>query len=113
MFESNRNSKCCKDGEGWSDGSQGGSSRHSQECEGPRALGRGFAVNRVPRPDGEALGAAHGRDGGGIAERQRQPVARNRATGTGKVDGEGVAKSLQLRKGGQGDGVKNRPVHLR
>ena len=38
-------------------------------------------------------------------------MARNRAPGTGKVNGEEVAESLQLHKGGQGDGVKDRPIH--
>ena len=111
MFESNRNSKSCKDGEGWSDGAQGSSFGHSQECKGPGAPGRGFAANRVPRPNGEALGAVHEGDGGGATGRQGQLVARNCALGTGKVDGEGVAESLRLCKGGRGNGVKDRPVH--
>ena len=107
MFESNRNSKSCKNSAGWSDGAQGGSSGHSQECEGPGAPGGGFATNQVPWPDGEALGAAYGRDGDEAAGRQRQSVAQNRAPGTEKVDSEGLAESLQLRKGGRGDGVKD------
>ena len=111
MFESNRNSKSGKDGEGWSDGTQGGSSGHSQEYEGSGALGGGFAANRVPQPDGEALGAAHGEYGGRATGRQGQPVARNCVPGTGKVNGEGVAESLQFCEGGQGDGVKGRSVH--
>ena len=48
--------------------------------------------------DGEALEAADGRNGGGATGRQRQPVARNRAPGTGKVDSERVAKSLWICK---------------
>ena len=100
MFESNRNSKSGKDGEGWSDGTQSGSFGHSQECKGPGAPRGGFTANRVPRPDGEALGAVHGGDGGGATGQQGQPVARNCAPGTGKVDSEGVAESLRLRKGG-------------
>ena len=75
MFESNRNSKSYKDGEGWSNGAQGSSSGHCQECEGPGAPGGGFAANRVPWPDGEALEATHGRDGDGAAARQRPSVA--------------------------------------
>ena len=100
MFESNGNSKSCKDGEGCSDGAQGGSSGHLQECEGLGAPGGGSVANRVPRPDGEALGAAHGGDDGGAAGRQRQLVARKRAPGTRKVDGEGVAK--------EGEGMASR-----
>ena len=46
------------------------SSRHSQECEGLGAPGGGFAANLVPQPDGEALGARHGGDGGEVARRQ-------------------------------------------
>ena len=39
----------------------------------------------MPRPDGEALGAAHGGDGGGAAGRQRQSVAQNCTPGTKKT----------------------------
>ena len=67
MFESNKNSKCCENDEGWSDGAQGGSSGHPQECKGPEAPGGEFAANWMPEPDGEALGPAHGGDGGGAA----------------------------------------------
>ena len=111
MFESNKELQCCEDGEGWSNGAQGGSSEHSQECEGPGIPGGGFAANRMPRPDGEALGAACRGSGGGTTGRQRQLMARNRARGTGKVDGKGVEEGLQLCKGGRGNGVKNRSVH--
>ena len=65
MFESNKNSKCYEDGEGWSDGAQGGSFDHSQECKRPGAPRGGFVANLMPRPDGEALRPAHGGDGGG------------------------------------------------
>ena len=107
MFESNKELQCCEDGEGWSNGAQGDSSRHSQECEGPGTPGGGFAANQMSRPDGEALGAAHGRYGGGATRRQRQPVALNRAPSTGKVDGKRVEEGLQLCKGGRGNGIKD------
>ena len=38
-------------------------------------------------------------------------VAQIRVPSTRKVDGEGVAEGLRIRKGGQGDGFKNRLVH--
>ena len=38
-------------------------------------------------------------------------MAWNCALGTGKVDGKGVVEGLRIRKGGRGDGIKNRPVH--
>ena len=65
----------------------------------------------VPRIDGEALGTTDGGDGVRVDERQGQPVARNRAPGIGKVNGEGVAEGLWICKGGRGDGVKNGSIH--
>ena len=59
-----------KDGEGWSDGAQGGGSGHPQECEGPRAPGGRFTEDRMPRIHGKALGATNGRLGGGVAGRE-------------------------------------------
>ena len=108
MFESDRNSKICKDGEGWSCGAQRSSSEGSK---GPGAFGVGLTTDRVPRLDGEALGAMHGGEGGGAAKRQGQLVAQNHALDTGKVGGEGVAEGLQIREGRQGDGFKNKLVY--
>ena len=52
-------------------------------------------MDRVPRIDGEALGATNGGDGVGAAQRQEQPVAQNRAPSLGKVGhSEGVVESL-------------------
>ena len=63
MFESNRNSKICRDGEGWSYGTQDGGFGRSKECEGPGAPRERFAVDRVPRVDGKAMGTKDGRNG--------------------------------------------------
>ena len=60
----------------------------------------------MPRADGKAIGTNNGRNGVRADQRQGQPVARNHAPGTGKMDGEGVAEGLRLREGGLGDGVK-------
>ena len=38
-------------------------------------------------------------------------MARNRAPGTEKVDGEGVAEGLRIHEGGREDGFKNRLIH--
>ena len=68
-------------------------------------------MDRVPQIDGEALGAKNGEDGVGVAKRQGQPVAQNRAPSPGKVDNKGVVESLWICKGGRGDGVKNGSFH--
>ena len=52
MFESDRNSKICKDGEG----AQGCSSGRSKECKEPGAFGGGPTMDWVPWLDREALG---------------------------------------------------------
>ena len=62
-------------------------------------------------PDGKALGAAHGGPGGGATGRQRQPVARNRVPGPGKMDSKGMEEGLQLCEGGRRNGVSDRTVH--
>ena len=46
-------------------------SGHLQECEGPGAPGGRSAADRMPRPDGEALGATNGGLGGGATEQER------------------------------------------
>ena len=77
---------------------------------GGKAPGGRFAANRMPRSDGEALGAAHGRPGGGATGREGQPVAQNLAPGTEKVDSKGVEESLRLCKGWRrhGEGMASR-----
>ena len=60
----------CKDGEGWSDGAQGGGSGHLQECKRLGSLGGGFKMDWVPRIHGKALGATDGRYGGRTAGRE-------------------------------------------
>ena len=42
---------------------------------------------------------------------QGQPVARSRAPGPGKMDSKGVEEGLRLYRGGQRNGVSDRPVH--
>ena len=44
--------------------------------------------------------ATNGGDGVKANERQGQPMAQNRGPSPGKVDSEGVAESLWVRKGG-------------
>ena len=68
-------------------------------------------ANGMPRLDGEALGAAHGRPGGGATGRERQLVASNRAPDIGKMDNKGVEEGLRLYEGGRRNGVSNRPIH--
>ena len=68
-------------------------------------------TDRVPQINGEALGATNGGDGIGAVEQQGQSVAQNRAPSPEKGDSKGVAKSLWVRKGGRGDGVKNGSFH--
>ena len=53
------------------------------------------------------MGAANGRNGGGAARRQGQPVARNRAPSLGKVDSKVVVEGLWVLKRGKRNGVKN------
>ena len=54
----------------------------------------------MPWADGKALRAANGRNGGGAAGREGQPVARNHALSPGKVDSEGVVEGLRICKRG-------------
>ena len=65
----------------------------------------------MPRPNGEALGAAYGRPAGGAAGRERQPVAQNCTLGTGKVDSKGVEEGLWVCGGRQRHGVPDRLVY--
>ena len=65
-------SSSCKHGEGWSNGAQSSGSGHPQECKRPGAPRGGSAANRMPRIDGEALGATNGRPGGGVVGREGQ-----------------------------------------
>ena len=64
----------------------------------------------MPRLDGKALGAAHGRFGGGATRRQRQPVARNRTPGPGKMDSERMEEGLRLCKRRRRHGIPDRLV---
>ena len=55
----------CKNGEGWSDGTQGSGSGRAQKCERPGASRGRSPENRMPRVHGKALGVA---DGGPVVE---------------------------------------------
>ena len=97
LFE-NTDSPYCKNGEGWSDGTQGSGSGHAQKRERPGSSRGGSPADRMPRVPRKALGVTNGEHGGGTPKRQRQPVGRNRVTGPGEVDSEGVEKGLRLRE---------------
>ena len=83
-----------KDDEGWSDGAQGSSSGHPQECKRPGVPGGGSAADRMLWIDGKALGPTNGRLGGGAAGREGQSLAGNCALGPGEVDSKGVAEGV-------------------
>ena len=68
-------------------------------------------LDRVSQPDGEALGAVIGGDGGGTDGREGQPVAQNHASSARKVDSKGMAEDLRVFKGGRWHGIKNESVH--
>ena len=84
-------SELCRDGEGWCHGAQDDGSRNPKECKGPGAFRGRLVADRVPWIDGDALGTTDGGDGVRVDEQQGQLVARNRALGIGKVEGEGMA----------------------
>ena len=100
LFEST-SSPYCKNGEGWSDGTQGSGSGRAQKRERPGSSRGGSQANRMPRVPRKALGFTNGGYGGGTPRRQGQPVERNRASGPGKVDSEGV-KVYGFGRGGEG-----------
>ena len=93
LFES-ASSVYCKDGEGWSDGTQGSRSGHLENSEGPGASRGRSLADRMPRVPREALGVADGRPSGRAPRREGQPVGRNRAPSIGEVDREGMEESL-------------------
>ena len=53
-------------------------------------------TDHVPWPDGEALGATSGGDGGKTNRREGQLVARNYARSAREVDSEGMAEGVRI-----------------
>ena len=73
----------CKNGEGWSDGTQGSGSGCAQKRERPESSRGGSQADRMPRVPRKALGFMNGGHGSGTPRRQGQPVGRNRELGVG------------------------------
>ena len=89
-------SKNYEDGEGRSNGTQGGGFGHSEKHQGMEAPRGKSGEDRVPRPHEEALGSADGRNGGGIDGRKGQSLARNRVIGSGMMDGIGMEEGVWI-----------------